>query len=187
MKRNYLDQFYTIDEETGDYIVEISIEDYNDIFNNWDSSVYNVRDLDSSLKSFLEACSFDIDLKHNIVLRFVMNSQQKDTESEQKIEKGIRGYFRYYLYFLRKIVNKKRKKAFIYMVVSVILISLTYIFKISMDINVFRNIILQGLSVGGWVFLWEAFSLLFIQHGDTNKKRKEYKRLLESPIEFRYL
>ncbi len=53
MSNRFLDQFYTIDPNSSDYIIEINLENYDDIFNTWDSSVYNIRDLDSSLKSFL--------------------------------------------------------------------------------------------------------------------------------------
>ncbi|WP_425447575.1 hypothetical protein [Dethiothermospora halolimnae] len=186
VRRNYLEQFYSIDEKTGDYIIEISIEDYNDIFNSWDSSVYNVRDLDSSLKTFLEDCSYDIDLKNNIVMRFIMDNQKRNKETEKRIEKGIRSFFRYRLYVIKSSLFNKRKRAIIYIIISILFISLSYTLQVSTKMNLFNNIIFQGLSVGGWVFLWEAFSLLFIQHGNFNKKKKEYKRLLNSSMEFKY-
>ncbi|MTI65332.1 MAG: hypothetical protein FH753_01885 [Firmicutes bacterium] len=186
-RKNYLEQFYTIDRDTGKIIIEISIEDYNDIFNSWDSSVYNVRDLDSSLKTFLQDCSYDIDLYHDIILRFNLYEEDRDPKVEETITKGIRNYFRYYFHVTKNRVSAKRKKSLLHILISVMFITVSYILKDTLHQDIFNNVLLQGLAVGGWVFLWEAFSVLFIQNSDMVKTKKEYKRLLNAPMEFRYL
>lgn len=99
MKRNFSDQFYTIDPVTDDYIIEIALNSYDDIFNNWDSSVYNIRDLDSSLKSFLEECSFDIDLRSKVTLRFQMQDESQNQNTEKTVIAGLRNFFNYRLHF----------------------------------------------------------------------------------------
>ena len=43
MKTNFLDQFYTIDQDSGDYLIDIALKDYDEVFNTWDSSVYNIE------------------------------------------------------------------------------------------------------------------------------------------------
>ncbi len=112
---NFLDQFYTVDPESGDYIVEIALNDYDDIFNSWDSSVYNIRDLDSSLKSFLVDCAYDIDDNKKIILRFNMQDEKKDHVMEKNIEKGIRNYFAYCIYMLKKAYTERKKMALLHL------------------------------------------------------------------------
>lgn len=186
MKRNFLDQFYTIDPETGDYIIEISLNSYDDIFNSWDSSIYNIRDLDSSLKSFLEECSYDIDLRSRVTLRFNMQDESKDQGTEKTVVAGLRNYFNYRLHFMRKKTHQERKKILGYIVVSLVLTFFSFYLPAVMEMGIVHKVFLQGLQLGGWVFLWEAFTLLFLQGGSARKKRKEYKRLLGAPIRFRY-
>lgn len=187
MKNSFLDQFYTIDQKTGDYIIEIALKDYNDIFNSWDSSVYNIRDLDSSLKSFLEDCSYDIDSNKNIILRFNIHDQIKNIDMEKKIKKGIRNYFTYSLFITKKKFSTRRKRTFSFIGFSLVFTLLSVYFQ-SMETNkVIYELGLLGLTVGGWVFLWEAFSLLFIQSSDLWKKKKQYKRLVNSPVIFNYM
>ncbi|MTI80890.1 MAG: hypothetical protein FH758_08405 [Firmicutes bacterium] len=186
MKNNFLDQFYTIDTNTGDYIIEIALDNYDDIFNSWDSSVYNIRDLDSSLKSFLEDCSSDIDLRKNIILRFNIKHQEKDTVREKNIEEGIRNYFSYCLHITMNRFHERRKRTALYVLVSLIFTMMSLYFRSIVDNEIVYELVLLSLTVGGWVFLWEAFSLLFIQSSDLWKKKKRYKRLSESPMIFIY-
>ncbi|MRH43485.1 hypothetical protein GH741_12430 [Aquibacillus halophilus] len=186
MNRNFLDQFYTLDSETGNYIIEIALKDYDDIFNSWDSSVYNIRDLDSSLKSFLEECSFDITSSKDIVLRFNIKNQVKDEEREKKIERGIRNYFNYCLYITKTKFSYRRKRSFYYIIASFLFTVVSYYLQNIVENEFFNQIVLLGLTVGGWVFLWEAFSLLFIHSSDLTRKKKQYKRILSAPMWFRY-
>lgn len=186
MKRNFLDRFYTIDPETGDYIIEITLVSYDDIFNSWDSSVYNIRDLDSSLKSFLEECSYDIHSRRKVTLRFHMRDERENSETEKTVTAGLRNYFNYRLHFTKKKMRQDIKKVLIYIVVSLVLTFFCFYLPTILEKGIFNKIFFQGLQLGGWVFLWEAFTLLFLQGGAPRKKRSEYKRLLNAPIRFQY-
>lgn len=186
LKNNFLDQFYTIDPETGDYIIEIAIIDYDDIFNNWDSSVYNIRDLDSSLKSFLEDCSHDIELNKKVTLRFNIKDEKKAPDTEETIKNGIRNYFNYCFHISKKKLSERRKKASIYVFISLIFTFITVYFQTGVKTEFLHKVLLQGLTVGSWVFLWEAFSLFFLHGNDVLRRKKQYARLLKAPMIFRY-
>ncbi len=187
MKRdNFLDQFYTIDPKTGDYIVEIALKDYDDIFNSWDSSLYNIRDLDSSLKSFLVDCSYDIDDNKKIILRFNMQNEKKDLVMEKNIENGIRNYFAYCIYMLKKAYTERKKMALVYIFASLVFTATSVYLKSIVEQGFVLELILLSLTVGGWVFLWEAFSRFFIQSNDVWKRRKQFERLIKAPMIFNY-
>lgn len=186
MKNNFLDQFYTINPETGDYIIEIALENYHDVFNSWDSSVYNIRDLDSSLKAFLEDCCYDIGKRKNVILRFHISNQEKNTEMEDNIQKGIKNYYNYCSYITKTQFNSRISKTIIYVISSLSFTLLSIFLRSVVTNHVIKEIMLLNFTVGGWVFLWEAFSLLFIQSGDWWKKKMLYKRILKAPIKFRY-
>ncbi|WP_415578633.1 hypothetical protein [Hathewaya histolytica] len=42
------------------------------------------------------------------------------------------------------------------------------------------------MNVGGWIFLWEALSLVFINRSDSVTNTKKYKRFLNAKIYFKY-
>ncbi|WP_209122724.1 hypothetical protein [Alkalihalobacillus sp. BA299] len=186
MKNNFLDQFYTIDPVSGDYIIEIALKDYDDVFNTWDSSIYNIRDLDSSLKSFLEEFSYEIDSQNKIKLIFDLQNAKKDIKMEKNIEIGVRNHFNYRHYVITKQTTQNRKKSAVYILVSIMFTILSTYFQFSELNKLVQKLISLNLTVGGWVFLWEAFSLLFMQSSDLSKRRKHYKRIVSAPIMFRY-
>ncbi|MER2064535.1 MAG: hypothetical protein ABS873_07765 [Alkalibacterium sp.] len=186
MKTNFLDQFYTIDPESGDYIIDIALKDYDEVFNTWDSSVYNIRDLDSSLKSFLDEFSYEIDSKNKIKLIFNMQDEKKDKEMETTIKNGVRNHFKYRYFSTTKQTSRNRNKSFVYILVSVLFTVLTTYLQIGEESRLVQELLLLNLTVGSWVFLWEAFSILFMQRSDLTKRRKHYERIVTAPIEFRY-
>lgn len=186
MKTNFLDQFYTIDPDSGDYIIDIALKDYDEVFNTWDSSVYNIRDLDSSLKAFLDEFSSEIDSNKKIKLIFNMQDEKKDSEMEKTIRNGVRNHFNYRYFLTTKHSKRNRNKSFVYIVVSIFFTILTTYLQSADGGNLFQQVLLLNLSVGSWVFLWEAFSILFMQRSDVINKRKHYERIVKAPIEFRY-
>ncbi|WP_261132304.1 hypothetical protein [Bacillus sp. Marseille-Q3570] len=138
------------------------------------------------MKSFLEDCSQDIALNNNVVLRFNIEDEQKEPSLEKTIVQGIRNYFDYNYHIMKKKLEERWRKTLLYVLISVLFTAASLYFKNTMESEMVDHIILQGLTVGGWVFLWNAFSMLFIQSSDLLKKRKQYRRLLTTPIKFRY-
>jgi hypothetical protein len=185
MKADGLSRFYTLNPITGDYIIEIALNEYTDIFNSWDLSSHEIRDFDSELKLFLEECSNDIDLQHKIILRINVKDQYEDEKLEETIRESFRNYFNYSIILSDKILIKRRKQSGFYILLSTFFLFLTMLLQNRINDNVFLGLIFHSLTVGGWIFLWEAFSILFIQSIEPRKKRKLYKRLLLSPIMFK--
>lgn len=186
MKTNFLDQFYTIDPDSGDYIIDVALNDYDEVFNTWDSSVYNIRDLDSSLKSFLEEFSYEIESKYKIKLVFNMQNEKKDPEMEKIIRNGVHNHFNYRYFLTTKHARRNRNKSFTYIVISILFTILSTYLHIAEANQLIQELLLLNLTVGSWVFLWEAFSILFIQRSDSREKIMHYKRIINAPIEFRY-
>lgn len=186
MTSSTLKQFYTIDPYNGEYIIEIGIDDYKDIFNSWDSSSYTIRDLDTSLKDFLVKCSKDISIKHKVILRFNLATKKRDMAMEKLLEQGIRNYFLYSLYNIKNELTINTKRSIYYLLTSIIFVVLSFYFQSTKSDSIFEEILLLSISIGSWIFLWEAFSIVFLQRKEILKKRKQYKRLLHSPIIFKY-
>jgi len=77
-KKNYLKQIYKMNPDTNAYIIEVSLIDYNEIFNGWDPSPIKRRDVDPELISFLEECDSDIPLEFPLELMFYLPEDQYD-------------------------------------------------------------------------------------------------------------
>jgi hypothetical protein len=177
-------KFYTIDPVTQEYIIDIGLNEYHEIFNSIDSAVHVIRDLNGDLKSFVELCSYDIDLGYKIVLRIHVKAQAKDEDLEKVITESIRNYFSYTIHVINKTLRARMQRSALYVLVSTTFLVLAVVLSSRVGTNILRGVILQGLTVGGWIFLWEAFLFFFMQSMEHRKKRKIYRRLLETPVIF---
>lgn len=183
---NYLRQMYKTNAETNGFIIEVSVDSYNEIFNGWDPSPVKRRDLDPEVMAFIESCSADIPLRYPVELHFYLPAESRDEEKERLSEEGIRNNFSYSIALLRRSLADIRRKTMIYAVAAFAFLTLRYMPKPGVPANLLTTILTEGLSIGGWVFLWEAFSLFFFSGQETSGQLKRYLRLLNAKIAFKY-
>jgi hypothetical protein len=185
-RKNYLKQIYKMNPETNAYIIEVSLVDYNEIFNGWDPSPIKRRDLDPDLVHFMEECDSDIPLEFPLELQFYLPEKQYDEGKETLSRVGIKNYFDYTIHFIGKELEQTRKKIIFYIIAAFAFLSVGYISKQRVETNILTTTLLEGLSIGGWVFLWEAFSLFFFTRQKILIRLKRYIRLENTRISFKY-
>jgi hypothetical protein len=186
-RRNYLKQIYKENPETNGYIIEVSLDDYNEVFNGWDPSPIRRRDLEPDLLSFIEQCAYDIPLKHEVELHFYLPKAQYDEKKEELTKAGIVNNFKFIIHFIQKELSSNRRKIFMYIMMSFSFLTSSYLARQRIDLAFLTTTIVEGLFIGGWVFLWEAFSLFFFTGQEPRARLKRYNRFLESSINFYYI
>lgn len=77
-KIDYLQKIYDKNPVTGNYIIEVALDKYTDVFNDWDHASYKKRDMDPDLAYFLEDCADDIPSKHKFDICFYVPKEVKD-------------------------------------------------------------------------------------------------------------
>lgn len=187
-KKIELNQIYRYDAEDDTYIIDISLENYLEIFNDWDRSPLRKKDMNQELSDYLETAAYQIPLKYNTKIIFGIPVSVKDVKRQQNAVTGLRNNFRYIIHFINRTLSTNNRKSAIYTILGLAFIVLSTIFDQYLpDDSFFFNILSQGIFVGGWVLLWEAFSLnLFVSYEHRNR-RKRFERFLQSKIEFTYI
>jgi len=117
---------------------------------------------------------------------FYLPEDQYDKEKEKLSRVGIKNYFDYSVHFIRKELLQIRQKIFFYIVMAVAFLSVGYLSGQKAEPGFFTVILIEGLTVGGWVFLWEAFSLFFFARQEVSGRLKRYIRLKNTKISFKY-
>ncbi len=189
-KRQYQDSMqyiYKMNTETGAFLVEVRLDDYEELFRGWDASPSQHREMDPELFRFIEESGFEIGLKEDIEFVFFVEDKNRDDEKEADSISAIRNNFRMAIYRSDKLLHKNRRKMMMYVFFSVLFLLASSLVPEVNQMSVIYEIFIQGLFVGGWVLLWEAFSLFFFVSHDVRQKRKRYVRFLESEIQFKYV
>ncbi|MGH2415918.1 MAG: hypothetical protein ACRDEA_19965, partial [Microcystaceae cyanobacterium] len=121
-------EIYKIDESTNRYAIEIALDRYADIFNKWDSSPFERREVDSDLEHYLERCSDDIPFRYPIELDITIPEGTKDEQMEEKSRSGIENHFTFKLYLLRKELNKNNSRMLCFALIGLFLLGIATIF-----------------------------------------------------------
>lgn len=99
---------YPKNSTTGNRVIEISLDDYNDFFHEWDNSILKKRDMNPELTEFLDQCSEDIPLKDKMEIIFFIENDSKDPDKENELKESYNNY--YSLYY--RIEKKKIKELY---------------------------------------------------------------------------
>lgn len=184
-KKRYFQKLYKYDEESNAYLIEVSLDDYNDVYDDWDPSPFKRRDIEDEFNDFIFNSSEDIPIGSKICIVLHLPETQKDPKKEEMLISAYESYYSYAVERLDKAKISRRKKALSYLLLSLLLLSIGYFF-VNESENVFLNVFNEGVLIGGWVFLWEFFTNVFITNRELRSEYKLYKRLLQAKIQFIY-
>jgi hypothetical protein len=185
-KIDYLKRMYNVNPETGNYIIELNLDSYLEVFNEWDHSSYKRRDMAPDLANFLEECSEDIPLKYDIDISMYLPKESQDPEKEKIISNRIHSYYNFYAVTEKKSLKKQNREMINFIVIAFVLIFLNIIISSHIHSIITRGLT-QGLVVGAWVFLWEPITFFTFERREISDIVRTYERLANANIYFKYL
>ncbi len=183
--RKELTTIYNRNPENKAYMIEVSLDDYAEIFNGWDASAIKKKDIEPELLDYIEQAGFEIPISETLEICFYLPVQFNDTEKETKSISGIQNNFRTVLFFIDRLLKKNYRRIISYVTISIMLLIAAYLTRNTSTPNLMFSIVMEGLFIGSWFLLWEAFSLFFFESHDTKQRKKVYKRFLNSKIYFK--
>ena len=185
-KSDYLQKIYEKNPSTGNYVIQVALDKYNDIFNDWDRAPYRKRDMDPDLAIFLENCFEEIPEKHGVDICFYLPKEEKDVNKEESLIAGIKTYYSFYLHQEIKVLKNNYHKMFKYLIASLTLLAISVFLGTNVGDNIVLGTVQQGFNIGGWVFLWEVIEMVFFRGREVSSEISKYERFLSSLIYFKY-
>lgn len=184
-KKNESLNLYNSNPDTKAYIVEVSLDDYSELFNGWDASPLRRKDLEPELMDYLEQAATEIPISEKLELCFYMPKEKRDLDKEFRSITSIMNNFKVVMSVIQKQLHKNYRRLAVYVVVSLIFLSAAYVLRNVTHLSLLINIMIEGFFIGGWFLLWEAFSLFFFDTHEIAVRRKIFDRFLTSDIYFK--
>ncbi len=176
---------YPAFEETNRYAIEIAVNNYDDIFNEWDRAPFERRGLDPELQCFLEECSRDIALAHPLAIVFYMPTSEHDTKKETLCAAGIRNQFALKIHVLNKELHGVMIGVLRNFLIGISFLFISFLYAETLNTTLSLQVLGAGLSIGGWVFIWEALATIGFKNRLLHHTIKEWGRFLDAPIVFK--
>jgi len=186
-KFDYLEKIFEKDQETNAYVISVALDKYSEVFSEWDPAPFKKRDLDYDLRKYLENCSSDIPFECDIILCFNILESVRNSENEGRIETGLKTYFSFYLNSQENELKQTRKRSVMFGMISALLLFSAVSLSEYASMNSFYLVVIEGIYIGGWVFLWEAISTSFFRTRKAKFEYLHYKRFSKSQIRFKYV
>ncbi len=183
--QKYYHEVYRFDEEKSSYIIDVSLDSYDDVYDEWDPSPFKKRDIEDEFDDFIRDSSSDIPLKYGLVIELYLPITQKNQNKERILKEAYDHFYRFQYSRAKKQQQEILHKIINNLFLAVIFLFIGY-FSYPLGDSITLSIIKEGIFIGGWVFLWEVFTLLFGTLKDHFKHMKLLNRLLDANIRFIY-
>ncbi|NLK22232.1 MAG: hypothetical protein GX308_09220 [Epulopiscium sp.] len=184
-KKKYFQKIYKFDETSKSYLIEVSLDDYDDVYDDWDPSPFKKRDIEDEFNDFIINSSEDIPLNFNINIVLYIPLNKKAPKKETALLSAYKNYYKYALEKLNISRLDLHKKTLYDFLFAVFLLTIGYFFFMETE-NIILQVIHEGIFIGGWVFLWEFFTNVFMTTSKMHNKYRLYKRLYDADIKFMY-
>ncbi|MGB9719825.1 MAG: hypothetical protein ACPL06_04515 [Candidatus Anstonellales archaeon] len=163
--------------------IVIALDDYNDIFSDFDMSPYQQRLLSDDFlkeiqKRYLESKKGDIEVK------FSLPATLRDQKLEGVIKKRLREYFNFQLKESDNEIYKRRISGAVYIVVGFFLLAIEY----GLTEGSFSEAIPRALGIlllpAGWFSMWNGLELLIQIPEKITEQRKLYSKFAKANYTF---
>lgn len=176
---------YTYNQQTQSYDIEIAIDQYQDVFNTWDAAPLKRKDVEPDLMEYLEQAGHDLPLKKQLNIVFIMPKEARDSKKEAFTKEAFEMQFKYMISIKNKDINFNYRRMLTFVIASILLIASNFFLKDVATSEFLETLILEGMLIGGWFLLWNAFSIAVLDNYKLRKIRKIFARYLKSDIIFK--
>lgn len=174
---------YRKDQETGRVIIQISLDKYDDVFDDWDSSPFKMRDIEDEFLDFIWDSIEDIPSHMDVIFEFSIPQALQNEQKEKVLISALNHQFDYMLRKIKRQRIKDLKETLRYFSIGVFFFIVFY--TVFDEASSFiSQIIKDGLFVGGWLFIWETFSNIFIKSYKLSEERQIIQRFKRARIKF---
>ena len=184
-KKKYLDNMYNYNSRSNTYEISLSLQNYEEIYNPYDYSQYKRRDMDEDFLDYIYEETLAIPLKHKVKLNFHIKKFVYDEDKTKNLKNAIKNNFMWRMGAVLQRLNDLYNKCLLLLVVGIIFLLLTFGFSNTINTdNAFFDAFGEGLSIIGWVFLWDLIEILVFDVTKLLKKKRYLKRLVNCKVEF---
>lgn len=169
-------------EETSE--IRFVIEDYNDIFSNFDPRPLPKRGLSENFLVEAKRASISKEAE-KVDCIFLVPRKVRDFKGEVKIIERLQKYFKKHFNLLKNEKNKTIKKGTLFIASGIIVMLLAtfllFNFKQESFLTSFFVILLEP---AGWFLFWEGLDLVIFDAKGTDVNLKFHKKMAHANIKF---
>lgn len=174
-------------KEDGKICIEVRVKNELQLFDARDPAPFKERDLDNNFVEYVLASAQSFALRQPLKLVIHISDRSGSEESENLIH-AVRSFFVYEAFLQRKHMKRFLRNTYAFLLggMTLLLVCLAAAEMAKQSQWSFvRNILREGLLIGGWVALWRPLESLMYDWWPTFLKRRYLEKLAQVDIVFR--
>ncbi len=168
-------------EQDGKLLIEIELKSLMQIFNSFDPAPFHEKELDANAEIYIYNSVAEFPLKKPLELMIYLPSSEIDKGTEKILKKAIRNHFSYRSLLtdieLRRILQRGRRNMAIGVVFLFICLLITGLLS-TLEGDLLKNMLSEGLTIIGWVAMWEPVNVFLYGWWPLSQKKKIYNKIL---------
>lgn len=185
-KKSTLDRLYSYDKKNNAYKIVISLDKYEEIYDEWDPTPFKKRDIEEEFIDYVIDSSLDIPMKYNLDLELYLPQKAYDEKKEKNVKAAIKSYFNYLLDRNNRTLNSSIIRCLRSSLIGIILLCFYFFSSVDEGSSGFAKVFVEGISILGWVALWDVGEELLLNLITNYNKRRNLKRISKAKVEFIY-
>lgn len=170
-------------------LIEIRLNTVGQLFNSFDPSPFQARDLDDNAEEFIVgwAQEFPRDEKLRIVVH--LPREQCETDGARTLASSVSQHFEYRAEVMKRQLAELFRSGRLYLAVGLSIFAICHLLaelvRNTFPDNAFAEGVEQGLIIFGWVANWKPFELLLYDWWPLRRRIRLHERLANADIEVR--
>jgi hypothetical protein len=183
MRKEILERYGRSDN--GNIIIDISADSVEQLYNDYDRfAPYVKKELDADLVDYLIDSIEEIG-EEPFEIRFRIASAPKPELSE-RLQSSIANYFHYLRELERRELRRMARKSLYLFLIGILFVAASIwvntLYETQM--GVFLKVFSEGLTVAGWVSLWESIAIFLINWMPHRDNIAMYERIATASLYF---
>ena len=184
-RENILDRYKV---ENGNIIIEVSVKNSRQLFNEHDPAPFRDRDLDPQFVTYIVSAVEEFPLRAKMIIR-ILTADSIDTAPENKLTicESIHQYFKYESELAKAKLRKRHRTARNFFMIGLATLfaclSLAQFVSTMNLLPAITNIVSVGLVIIGWVAMWHPIEALLYDWWPIREQRLYFDKIANLNVE----
>jgi hypothetical protein len=172
-------------ERNGKLLIELELHSVMQIFNSFDPAPFHEKELDEDAEIYIYNTVGEFPLKKPLEIVIYVPSSEFDGETERTLKEAIRNHFSYKKVLadieLRRLLERGKRNmtiAVVFLFLCLLIIRLLS----SLGQSLINTMFSEGLTIIGWVAMWEPVYVFLYGWWPIVQKRNIYRKILNMDI-----
>jgi hypothetical protein len=170
-------------------LIEIRIDSVNQLFNSFDPSPFQARDLDDDAEKFIVGWALEHRRAKDLRILLHMPPAECESEGAKDLSSAISKHFSYRADMMRRELGELFRSGRLYLVVGLSIFAIctlaAQLVRNAFPENGIASGVEQGLIIIGWVANWKPFEIFLYDWWPLQRRIALFKRLANAPVEVR--